>query len=189
MAYESRVAEAQPVALPKAADANTGKAGAPGAPDAALAKSAYLEALHRIERLHRRFLDIVKSELDALAINDIGNVQAMLLYNIGRSEMTVGELMSRGYYQGANVSYNLKKLVEAGYLEQERSPYDRRSVRVRLSAKALDLVGRMDGLFQRHVAKLGDGPMDRQRLSELNRSLLVLERFWSDHLRASVRGD
>ncbi len=172
------VAEAHP-ALPNAADAGTGEAGATDAH----AKSAYLEALQRIERLHRRFLDVVKAELELLGINDIGNVQAMLLYNIGRSEITVGELMSRGYYQGSNVSYNLKKLVEAGYLEQERSPYDRRSVRVRLSPKALELVARVDGLFQRQVTQLADGPLDRHRLAELNRSLLVLERFWSDQLR------
>ena len=115
-------------------------------------KQVYLECLLLIERLHRRFLDVIKLELDRLGIKDVNNVQTLILYNIGEAEMTVGELTSRGYYLGSNVSYNLKKLVENSYLEQERSPYDRRSVRVRLSPKGLELYGSIDALHDEHVA-------------------------------------
>ena len=151
------------------------------------AKDAYLESLQMIERLHRRFLDVVKAELDRLGLGGVSNVQAMLLYNIGDSEITVGELTSRGYYQGSNVSYNLKKLVEGGYLKQQRSPYDRRSVRVRLAAKGRDLTERIDEAFGRQVAALARGPLDAGRLAEVNRALLDLERFWSDEIRFPAR--
>src|SRR5690606_16006261 len=95
----------------------------------------YREALLLIERLHRRFLDVLKAELDRLGRADVNNVQALILYNIGDDAITIGELTNRGYYLGSNVSYNVKKLVEAGYLEQERCAHDKRSVRVKLSEK------------------------------------------------------
>ena len=62
-----------------------------------------------VERLHRLLLDVVKDEFERLKILDINSVQALLLFNIGENEVTAGELKARGYYQGSNVSYNLKK--------------------------------------------------------------------------------
>ena len=94
--------------------------------------TAYYESIQLIERLHRHFLDVLKVELDKKGMQDINNVQSMILYNIGDDELTVGELTIRGYYLGSNVSYNVKKMVENGYLVQERSVHDKRSIRVRL---------------------------------------------------------
>ena len=110
-------------------------------------KSEYLESIALIERLHRQFLEVVKNELERLGVQDINNVQALILYNIGEDEMTVGELTARGYYLGSNVSYNVRKMVENGYLVQERSPHDRRSVRVRLPQKGLTLCTRIDEML------------------------------------------
>src|ERR1041385_2893719 len=101
--------------------------------------NGYLEVISLIERLHRHFLEVVKLELEGLGIHDINNVQGLMLFNIGEAEMTVGELTLRGCYLGSNVSYNLKKLVENGYVEQARSPHDRRSVHVRLTPKGREL--------------------------------------------------
>jgi hypothetical protein len=81
----------------------------------------YLEALTLVERLHRRLLDVIKDEFDRRGRADINSVQALLLYNIGDKELTAGELRTRGYYLGSNVSYNLKKLVETGFLDHQRS--------------------------------------------------------------------
>jgi len=159
----------------------------PGGQAAPNAKAVYLESLQLIERLHRRFLDVVKVELDRVGVEDINNVQAVILYNIADSEITVGELTSRGYYQGSNVTYNLKKLVENGFLEQVRSPYDRRSVRVHLTKKGLDLFGRIDDLYQYQVTELTRGGLDAANLAELKRALLALERFWSDQVRFPSR--
>ena len=86
-------------------------------------KDAYLQIIALIERLHREFLEVVKAELDRRAIRDLNNVQAMILFNIGEEELSVGELTIRGCYLGSNVSYNLKKLTENGYIEQTRSPH------------------------------------------------------------------
>ena len=95
----------------------------------------YLEVISLVERLHRQFLEVVKLELEGLRVHDINNVQAMMLFNIGDAEMTVGELTLRGCYLGSNVSYNVKKMVENGYLAHERSVHDRRSIHVRLTEK------------------------------------------------------
>src|SRR5438105_11050787 len=115
---------------------------------------SYLEVTSLIERLHRHFLEVVKLELDGLRIDDINNVQGMMLFNIGDAEMTVGELTLRGCYLGSNVSYNVKKMVENGYLVQERSVHDRRSTHVRLTKKGRALCERLGDMHKRHVEML-----------------------------------
>ena len=142
-------------------------------------KDDYLVTIRLIERLHRRFLDVIKTELDRLGIEDINNVQTLILSNINEDQLTVGELTIRGYYLGSNVSYNVKKLVDNGYLIQERSSHDRRMTRVRLSDKGLDLTAKIDQLYQRNADALGQGVVTGEQLKELNSVLNGLERYWS----------
>ena len=111
--------------------------------------SGYLDNLALVERLHRLLLDVIKDEFERLGILEINSVQALLLFNIGENEVTAGELKSRGYYQGSNVSYNLKKLVELGYMHHQRSEIDRRSVRVRLTEKGRRVRGQLADLLDR----------------------------------------
>lgn len=141
----------------------------------------YYEAIQLIERLHRHFLDVLKVELDKKGIQDINNVQSMILYNIGDDEMTVGELTIRGYYLGSNVSYNVKKMVENGYLIQERSVHDKRSIRVRLSDKGLELKKIISDMFVRHEGEIAGTEVTNAKLTELNNILKMLERFWARH--------
>lgn len=139
----------------------------------------YYETVQLIERLHRHFLDVLKIELDQSGVPDINNVQAMILYNIGKDDVTVGELTVRGYYLGSNVSYNVKKMVENGYLEQERSKHDKRSIRVKLSDKGAALKQRMSVLFSQHAAELQTVQLDVDALQQLNARMKLLERFWA----------
>ena len=118
----------------------------------------YKDVIFLVERLHPHFLEVVKAELERLDSSDINNVQALILFNIGDEELTVGELTNRGYYLGSNVSYNVKKMVENGYLIHERSTHDRRSIRVRLSDKGLGLLGELRDMFDRQIAEIPDGP-------------------------------
>lgn len=149
-------------------------------------KALYTESIMMIERLHRRFLDVVHAELERLKIIDINNVQALILYNISTEELTIGELTNRGYYLGSNVSYNVKKLVENGYLEQEKAPHDRRSVRIKLSAKGLELYKTVDNLYQRNVDALSK-ELDSASLANLNQTLGVLERFWTEFINSNFK--
>jgi DNA-binding MarR family transcriptional regulator len=135
-----------------------------------------------IERLHRRFLDVMKVELDRLGVEDINNVQAFLLMNIGEEQVSVSELTARGYYLGSNVSYNLKKLVDTEYLEQERSARDRRVIRVRLTDKGRDLWQKIAETFDRHAADLRENVEAPVPWEELIEGLRTLERFWSERL-------
>jgi DNA-binding MarR family transcriptional regulator len=139
---------------------------------------AYLEVISLVERLHRQFLEVVKLELDGLGIHDINNVQGMILFNIGDAEMTVGELMLRGCYLGSNVSYNVKKMVENGYLAQQRSHHDRRSIHVRLTKKGSKLCDSLTSMHQRHVEMLSHGALDANDLRPIGETLRRLERFW-----------
>ena len=145
-------------------------------------KQIYLDTILLIERLHRRFLDVVKTELDKHKFEDINNVQTLILYNIGRDQLTVGELTNRGYYLGTNVSYNVKNLVENGYLVQEKSPHDKRSTRVSLSEKGLKLVDQVDALFERNVEEIGQLSPGLALLTETNDNMHKLERYWTDYI-------
>jgi len=148
-------------------------------------KQSYLETIRLIERLHRRFLDVIKTELDRLGIEDINNVQSLILSNISSEQLTVGELTARGYYLGSNVSYNVKKLVENGYLNQERSPHDRRMTRVRVSEKGLGLCNRIDELYQTNASELEREVIDQEQLTSTNQVLSALERYWSNYISYS----
>jgi DNA-binding MarR family transcriptional regulator len=140
--------------------------------------------LKLIERLHRLLLDVIKDEFERLGRSDVNSVQALLLYNIGDAELTAGELTSRGYYLGSNVSYNLKKLVESGYINHQRSSTDRRSVRVRLTNKGREVCNVVSALYQRQLKSLQQvGGIESSDLETLNKSLIRLERFWTDQIR------
>lgn len=145
-------------------------------------KTIYIESILLIERLHRRFLDVIKTELDRLKIQDINNVQTLILYNINSEQLTIGELTNRGYYLGSNVSYNVNQLVENGFLVKERSPHDKRSARVKLSEKGLALCKKIDELYQRNIEALQQGKPDASGLSAMNTTLHQLEQFWSNYI-------
>jgi DNA-binding MarR family transcriptional regulator len=147
-------------------------------------KSRYLVSLKLVERLHRLLLDVIKDEFERLGRADVNSVQALLLYNIGDAELTAGELTSRGYYLGSNVSYNLKKLVDAGYIHHQRSTTDRRSVRVRLTDKGQEVCKVVNNLYQRQLKSLQQvGGIGSDDLEMLNKALIRLERFWTDQIR------
>jgi DNA-binding MarR family transcriptional regulator len=147
-------------------------------------KENYLESLKLVERLHRRLLDVIKDEFDRRGRSDVNSVQALLLYNIGDKELTAGELRTRGYYLGSNVSYNVKKLVEMGYLHHARSRVDRRSVRISLTDKGQQVHDIVSGLYEKHVKTVENiGGIMSDDFSRLNNALLRLERFWTDQIR------
>jgi DNA-binding MarR family transcriptional regulator len=144
----------------------------------------YLETLNLVERLHRQLLDVIKDELDRRDEREINSVQALLLFNVGDQELTAGELRSRGHYLGSNVSYNLKKLVESGYIHHARSEADRRSVLVRLTKKGEAVRDMLVELFDRHLASLeAVGNVSGADMDGMNVTLKRLERFWIDQVR------
>jgi DNA-binding MarR family transcriptional regulator len=146
--------------------------------------SGYLETLAMVERLHRLMLDVIKDEFERIAEYEVNAVQALLLFNIGAKTMTAGELKSRGYYQGSNVSYNLKKLVECGFIDHQRSEIDRRAVRVRLTERGMEVHRIVADLFRRHAEDLNAG--DRLRadgIEGMNTDLRMLERYWTEEIR------
>ena len=146
-------------------------------------KPRYLEALTLIERLHRRLLDVIKDEFERSGEPEINSVQALLLFNIGDDELTAGELKSRGHYHGSNVSYNLKKLVDAGYVAHQRSSTDRRSVRVRLTERGQQIRAKVDRLYDRQMESIKEvAGFTADEFERMNKGLARLERFWTDQI-------
>ncbi len=145
---------------------------------------SYLDALALVERLHQLLLDVIKDEFERVGVLEINAVQALLLFNIGDNEVTAGELKSRGYYQGSNVSYNLKKLVEMGYMHHQRCEIDRRSVRVKLTDKGRQIRDLVSTLFARHAEGLQQkGVLGPEGIEEITVSLKRMERYWTDQIR------
>ncbi len=145
---------------------------------------SYLELLSLVERLHRLLLDVVKDEFERLGLLDINSVQALLLFNVGTHEVTAGELKSRGYYQGSNVSYNLKKLVDAGYMNHQRCDVDRRAVWVRLTDKGRKIQMIVADLFDRQAVSMSKkGITGEFRMTDVNSVLKRMERYWTDEIR------
>ncbi len=145
-------------------------------------KKEYLELTRLIERLHRRFLDVLRAELTRLGVKNINGVQALLLANIGDEEIVIRDLVDRGYYQGSNVSYNVKKLVEMGYLLQERSSHDRRSVSIRLTDKAKEIVQCIRDLEDRQATALAEHEIATEDIDSACRAMRRLERTWTDYI-------
>lgn len=161
----------------------------PTTPGLSAARSAafmasYLDALTLVERLHRLLLDVIKDEFERVGVLEINAVQALLLFNVGDNEVTAGELKTRGYYQGSNVSYNLKKLVEMGYMHHQRSEIDRRSVRVRLTEKGRGVRAVVAELFATHSDGLVDrGVLDQTGIEDITSALRRVERYWTEQIR------
>jgi DNA-binding MarR family transcriptional regulator len=131
-----------------------------------------------VERIHRHFLEVIKVELEALRVRDINNVQGLMLFNIGDAKMTVGELTWRGCYLGSNVSYNVKKMVENGYLSQERSVHDRRTIHVQRTDKGAKLRDRLHMMHQRHIELLqSQTAITGEDLQSATSTLQRLDRF------------
>jgi DNA-binding MarR family transcriptional regulator len=144
-------------------------------------RSLYMESLQLVERLHRRLLDVIKDEFDRRGRSDINAIQALLLFNIGNAELTAGELRSRGFYLGSNVSYNLKKLVDLGFINHQRSRIDRRSVRVSLTKSGVEVADVVADLYNRHIGSIEQvGGINAEEFRQMNRALQRLDRFWND---------
>jgi len=143
----------------------------------------YFNIVRLIERLHRHFLDVLRTELRRMDVEDINAVQALLLYNIGEAEVVIRDLKDRGYYHGSNVSYNIKKLTEFDYLMQERCAHDRRSIRLKLTDKGMRLCNGIRQLQNDLSAKLGSGPETAAALDAASQAMLKVERVWTDFIR------
>lgn len=144
-------------------------------------RSLYMESLQLVERLHRRLLDVIKDEFERAGRSDINAIQALLLFNIGNAELTAGELRSRGYYLGSNVSYNVKKLVDLGFINHERSKLDRRSVRISLTDKGMEVADVVARLYERHIGSIEQvGGINTDEFKQMNRALQRLDRFCND---------
>jgi DNA-binding MarR family transcriptional regulator len=168
-------------AADRRADAQRMGAAASVASTAAVSGNLELPCL--IDRLHRRFLDVLRSELTRRHVTDISASQVMMLITIGDDEISVRHLIERGYYLGSNSSYNLKHLIGAGYVTRTPLPRDRRSAVLKLTAKGRALcttIVRADIACIGLLGKLLGGDAEMARMI---RALKLLERAWSDLLQ------
>lgn len=139
----------------------------------------YMSLTRLIERMHRRFLDVLRKELIAEGVRDLNGVQYLMLANIGADEIMVRELVERGYYLGSNVTYNVKKLLDFGYVEQRGSEHDKRVIMVRVSEKGRRLMESMQRREKLHAGALADAHSVEQMGAAVD-TLRRLERVWDE---------
>ncbi len=143
----------------------------------------YGEITRLIERLHRRYLDVIRLQLSQAGLDDINAVQALLLMNVADAEVSIRELVDRGYYIGSNVTYNVRHLVEAGYATQSRSERDRRSVKIRLTDKGLNVCKVLNEMEQKHIKGMEHVGTSDADLIAARDALRGVERVWSDSIQ------
>jgi DNA-binding MarR family transcriptional regulator len=144
-------------------------------------KTLYYDIASCVERIYKLFLDVIKVELEKLKIHDLNNIQALMLYNIDNNEVSVGDLIARGMYQGSNVSYNLKKLINSGYVVQNPSSHDKRSLYIRLSEKGKDVHQKIDLCIKEQSDDITELFLNEKSLAITNKNLQILERFLLQH--------
>ena len=133
-------------------------------------REPYLQAMMLVERLHRRLLEVIKDVFDRRGRTDVNPIQALIVYNLGDQELSIGE-------------YNLKKLVQIGLVEHHRSNHDQRSVRIKLIAKGQEFCQIVEALCQKHVDRVeAVGGIQADEIAILNKQLHRLERFWTDQI-------
>lgn len=144
--------------------------------------TAYRDTIHLVERLHRRLLDVVRAELTRADIHDLNGVQALLLVNVGEGEIAVRDLVERGYYLGSNVSYNIRKLTELGYLKQKPTKHDRRSLTVIPTDKAKKAIAAVRAGEEAHAKDFEEALSGHSDIASVRESLKRLEIVWTENL-------
>ena len=128
-------------------------------------------------------LDAVKDELERQDEGHINSIQALMLFYIGGQVLSANELKKRGYYLGSNTSYNIKILVKQNYLKHERSPLDRRAVRLSLTEKGAAVAAIVNVVFEKHATTIqGSGDISEVELTDLIKTLGKLKRFWIEQV-------
>lgn len=154
-------------------------------PDGFLPAARMHDLPRLLERLHRRFLDVVRIELERLDSSHVTPVQGLMLLTIGDASLTVRELVERGYYLGSVAASNLKALLSAGLVEMQGDG-DRRSALLRLTPAGTVLCRELRRVEAGHIEDLGTGGQGAADLQAAYRLLRRLERAWADVIRAEA---
>nr|WP_044549738.1 MarR family transcriptional regulator [Azospirillum lipoferum] len=145
--------------------------------------AVYTDLGRVMESITRRFLDVLRMELARIGVTDLSPTQALMLLHIGTEELSVRDLLERGYYLGSNASYNLKHLVEAGYVDRSPSLRDRRAARLKLSEQGLATCEALKKLEAARADSLLRSDSDGADFETTYRTLRRLERAWTDLIR------
>jgi DNA-binding MarR family transcriptional regulator len=140
-------------------------------------KRDYYNILVSLERSYKLFLEILDKSLEKTGVLGVNNVQALIIYNLSNNEVSVGELISRGIYQGSNVSYNLKKLIQQGYIDQIPSERDKRSLHVRLTEKGREVCKKVDECVDMQASSFSNNSRGKKALTTILKDVRSLERF------------
>lgn len=136
----------------------------------------YFGLMAQIQRIHRHYMDLIKQGLTEARAQSLTSAQGLLICKLGDGPLTVGRLSSRCYHLGSSLTYNLKKLVNAGYIEQIPFPHDRRSSLVSLTSKGRVLRAHLIAVQCRHAARL---PVSAEEFGEMRYTLAHLESVWA----------
>ena len=170
--------------FPKQFQSIDGQNGAEGEgdPRAINAGRRYCELTTMLDRLHRRYLDVVRLELEEIGVRDINPPQALLMTLMNDGDVPLRDVMQRGGYTASTATYMIKKLVEHGYLEQARATHDRRTMRLRLTRAGRRVADQLMLLNSRHAEFVGSEDGLGAKIADTTLTLRRIDRAWSDFL-------
>jgi DNA-binding MarR family transcriptional regulator len=144
----------------------------------ALKRRHFAQILQSIELLHRRFLDVITAELGRRE-KALSAVQALILSHASDRPLSLGQLQALGHYEGTNLSYNVGKLAESGYIILSRPEWDKRSSVIGLTADGQEVASLIARTIDEHSASLAGIGITDDELSLITRTLKGLHRLWS----------
>jgi DNA-binding MarR family transcriptional regulator len=138
------------------------------------------------EKNYRLFLDIIKQELDVIGAVDINAIQAFILMNINDNVVTIGEVITRGYYIGSNASYNIKKMTANNYVQQTQSDFDKRAAYLKLTKKGLVLCEKLYDSVNNYLKIFETSMGSNFSIDQCVETMKKIEHFWKDALMRRV---
>ena len=130
----------------------------------------YIEAIHLCEKITQDFEELSQNILYSSGIEDLNATQAILLYKISlyKGNISPKEIGSKRYYNGTNVTYNLNKLKNKGYLEEKKSDIDKRKKNINITKKSDKIISLFDSHFNKQFDFLNKNMDFKLFLSELS---------------------
>lgn len=139
----------------------------------------FTQILHSVEMLHHRFLDVISAELGRRD-KALSSVQALILCHASETPISLGQLQALGQYEGTNLTYNISKLAEGGYVKLSRPQWDKRSSLIELTEEGRQVAQVILCALDIHADSLAGIGISAQELLLLTRALKDINHLWSN---------
>lgn len=138
----------------------------------------FAQMLQSVEILHRRFPDVTAKEHNRRD-NALSAEQALILCHASERPISLWQLQALGQFEGTNLTYNIAKLTEGGYVKLSRPQWDKRSSLIELTEQGRQVSQVILCTLDIHADSLSGIGITTQELTLLTRALMDIHHLWS----------